>query len=58
LIIINHLKFNISKGKKNYLFRRTKRKKLNIEILKEYADGHSIEVEVTYGTTEYLIDRS
>ena len=40
------------KGKRIIYLEELSEKKLNIEMLKEYSDGNSIEVEIMYGTTE------
>jgi hypothetical protein len=40
------------KGKLIIYLEELSEKKLNIEMLKEYADGKSIEVEIMYGATE------
>ena len=41
-----------TKGKRLVHLEEFSEKKLNIEMLKEYADGKTIEVEIMYGTTE------
>ena len=41
-----------TKGKRIIYLEERSEKKLNIELLKEYSDGKSIEVEIMYGTTE------
>ena len=47
------LKIVISvKGKRIICLGELSEKKINIELLKEYSDGKSIEVEIMYGTTE------
>ena len=50
----SHKNLISTKGKRIIFLEELSEKKLNIELLKEYSDGKTIEIEIMYGTTEKI----